>query len=133
MSDATIKARRKRNVFLALQLFLMLGTALTLMILTMCRMESGEEGFTERFGTLITSLCITLGLLGFCLIVIGHKARSTIWMLCLLLATYLYSTEGMWTVFGVWGVDEYIIYPLYRAAKSSVQTNKIIDKRSGGV
>lgn len=132
MTEQTKKIRNRRNWLFAIQLSVMLGTVLALLIKTIMGMTPNEtdiEAEFGRMGTLITSMGVSLGITAALVIVVGHKVRNTIWMGCVILASYLYGNKGMWIVFALWAIDEYILYPLYRRSAQRVATNKEIDKR----
>lgn len=133
MTDFTKKIRKTKNIFLILQLVIMLGVTVFLVSRTIgCfGTPNPDATFSELYGTVLTSLCLTVGILCALLIVIGHKVRNTIWMVNLLISAYLYGTTGMWIIFAIWVVDEYVIYPIYNHKKTQLTASKIYDKREG--
>lgn len=131
MSERTIKLKESKNILLAMQLLLMLGTVCFLIIAMLNSLEiiDHEAVLSEKYEAIVTSLGISLGLTSAMLLIVGHKVRNTIWMGSVLLSSYLYGTKGLWVVFAIWLLDEYIVYPLYKSCKTKYNTNREIDRR----
>lgn len=128
VSDYTKSLKVKKNVFCVLQLGLMFIVAITYLILA-TRGKTTEGNMKEQIGTIAYSMGITLVILTGLLCIVGHKIRTTIWMVSTILGAYLFGTTGMYITFGIWIIDEYIFFNLYQHYKSLVKINKEIDKR----
>lgn len=93
------------------------------------RGRATDTDLKSKIGTIAYSMGITLVILTALLCIVGHKVRSTIWMVNTILGAYLFGTNGMYITFGIWLVDEYIFFQAYEAYKNKVTINKEIDKR----
>ena len=128
-SDYTKKLLKKRNVFNILQLGVMFVVAVVYIILA-CKGKTSETDLKSKIGTIAYSMGITLVILTALLCIVGHKIRTTIWMVNTVLGAYLMGTTGMYITFGIWLFDEYVLYNLYTMYKDKAKINKEIDKRS---
>lgn len=128
MSDYTKKLIKKRNLFCFLQLFVMFAVAITYMVLAV-RGKAYSGDLKSKIGTIAYSMGVTLIILTALLCIVGHKIRSTIWMVNTILGAYLFGTTGMYITFAIWTFDEYVLFNLYESYKNKVTINKEIDKR----
>lgn len=127
-SEYTKKLKRKRNIFNFLQFFMMFVVSLVYLILA-CKGKTRETDLKTQIGTIAYSMGITLVILIGLLCIVGHKVRTTIWMVNTILGAYLMGTTGMYITFALWLFDEYILYNLYTSYKTKTQINVEIDKR----
>ena len=128
----TKQIKRQKNLLLATQLLIMLGMVAFLVVYAFVTIERHDSnGISEMFAPAIVSLAITVTITSVMLIIVGHRVRNTIWMFNVLMGAYLFGTTGLWTIFVVWLIDEYIIYPLYNRKKTQLISSKLIDKRIG--
>lgn len=91
--------------------------------------EQGMEILSAAFKAKIISLSITI-IIGLILsLLIKEKARVTVYMLALLCITIMYGEVAMYIVLAIWGIDEYVLYALYKRYKALILINKEIDRR----
>lgn len=128
MTERTKKLRVSKNIFGALTFALTAGVP-SFMVVKLLSTLSFDGGLAEKLGSIIYPLSVTVFITIILLTVVGFKVRNTLWMTALLLASYLYDTPGMWAVFGIWTVTEYLIYQIYKILKNKYIINKEIDKR----
>lgn len=133
-SEYTKKCARLRNVFRILSPALWMGTAVFLVFVGFVlkkKPESNEANkyliiqFTNAFYVLGISVIITLILA----IIAKDKVRNTVWMANILLSAYIYGTTGMYIIFAIQCLDEYVIRNLAKYYASKALINKEIDRR----
>ena len=133
-SEYTKKCARLRNLFKILSPVLWIGTAVFLVFVGFVlkkKPESNEANeyltiqFTKAFYVLGISVMITIILA----VIAKDKVRNTVWMANILLSAYMYGTTGMYIVFVIQCLDEYVIRNLGNYYASKALINKEIDKR----
>lgn len=133
-SEYTKKCARLRNLFKILSPVLWVGTAAFLVFVGFVlkkKPESSESNkylviqFTNAFYVLGISVMITLVLA----IIAKDKVRNTVWMANILLSAYIYGTTGMYVVFAIQCLDEYVVRNLGKHYAAKALINKEIDKR----
>lgn len=135
VSQTTKNYRKNRNITLAIDILLFMGTCAFLVIygFTNKFVQSQEttpinpviEAGVATYGALLISLAIGCVVVFF----IRNKARNTVWMINLVLAVYLFGTNGMWVILAIWAVDEFLIVNLCKSFQNKLVINKEIDKR----
>ena len=133
-SEYTKKCAKLRNLFKILSPVLWVGTAVFLVFVGFVlkkKPESNEANkyltiqFTKAFYVLGISVMITIILA----VIAKDKVRNTVWMANILLSAYIYGTTGMYIVFAIQCLDEYVIRNLGNYYASKALINKEIDKR----
>lgn len=133
-SEYTKKCAKLRNLFKLLSPVLWVGTAAFLVFVGFVlkkKPESNEENkylviqFTNAFYVLGISVMITIILA----IIAKDKVRNTVWMANILLSAYVYGTTGMYIVFAIQCLDEYVVRNLGNHYAAKALINKEIDKR----
>lgn len=133
-SEYTKKCARLRNLFKILSPVLWIGTAVFLVFVGFVlkkKPESNEANkylviqFTKAFYVLGISVMITIILA----VIAKDKVRNSVWMANILLSAYIYGTIGMYIVFAIQCLDEYVIRNLGTYYASKALINKEIDKR----
>ena len=133
-SEYTKKCARLRNLFKILSPVLWIGTAVFLVFVGFVlkkKPESNEANeyltiqFTKAFYVLGISVMITIILA----VIAKDKVRNTVWMANILLSAYIYGTTGMYIVFVIQCLDEYVVRNLGNYYASKALINKEIDKR----
>lgn len=133
-SEYTKKCTKLRNLFKLLSPVLWMGTAAFLVFVGFVlkkKPESSESNkylviqFTNAFYVLGISVMITLVLA----IIAKDKVRNTVWMANILLSAYIYGTTGMYIVFAIQCLDEYVVRNLGNHYAAKALINKEIDKR----
>lgn len=133
-SEYTKKCAKLRNLFKILSPVLWIGTAAFLVFVGFVlkkKPESSESNkylviqFTNAFYVLGISVMITIILA----IIAKDKVRNTVWMANILLSAYIYGTTGMYVVFAIQCLDEYVVRNLGNYYASKTLINKEMDKR----
>lgn len=88
-----------------------------------------DVNLKEKYGTLLYSLVVSLGIAVILSLIVKDKVEPTVWMINIILAGYLYSMTGIYVVFGIWFVDNYGFKLLKNNYKAKYLINKEIDKR----
>lgn len=134
-SEYTKKCQRLHRVFQILSPVLWIGTAVFLVFVGFVLNKKPadteankylEVKFTTAFYTLGISVMITIALA----VIAKDKVRNSVWMANILLSAYIYGTTGMYIVFVIQCVDEYVIRNLAKYYGSKALINKEIDRRS---
>lgn len=133
-SKYTKKCAKLRNFFKLLSPVLWVGTAVFLVFVGFVlkkKPESSESNkylviqFTNAFYVLGISVMITIILA----VIAKDKVRNTVWMANILLSVYIYGTTGMYIVFAIQCLDEYVVRNLGKHYAAKALINKEIDKR----
>ena len=133
-SEYTKKCAKLRNLFKILSPVLWVGTAAFLVFVGFVlkkKPESNEANkyltiqFTKAFYVLGISVMITIILA----VIAKDKVRNTVWMANILLSAYIYGTTGMYIVFVIQCLDEYVVRNLGNHYAAKALINKEIDKR----
>lgn len=133
-SEYTKKCAKLRNLFTILSPVLWIGTAVFLVFVGFVlkkKPETSEENkylviqFTNAFYALGISVIITIILA----VIAKDKVRNTVWMANILLSAYIYGTTGMYIVFVIQCLDEYVVRYLAKYYASKALINKEIDRR----
>lgn len=135
MSEATLRYKRKRNIFLLIDVLMFMGVCAFLILygfITNFEMTKEEEtnqvfqALMAVYGTLIISYAIGAIVVYY----IKNKARNTVWTINLILSVYLFGTNGMWVILTIWALDEFIVIPLYKKNRGRAVINGEFDKRT---
>lgn len=125
----TKKLRKLDIIFNILSYILCFGLMAVYIIICVSRGGNGDTTMKEKLGTVIYGVGISMIPMIILLIIVGHKIKPTCWMVCVILANYLFGSVMMYVTFGVWFIDEYIITPLAKSSHNKYIINKEIDKR----
>lgn len=91
--------------------------------------KTGMDILSDSVKTQVVSLSITM-IIGLVLaLIIKEKMRTTIYMLALLINSILFKEAGMYTILGIWAIDEYILTNLHKHYHNLLIINKEIDLR----
>lgn len=131
-SERTKSLIYKKRLFGIISFCLFIATALFFIITAFCKVDlpKSEGGFIDEdlksaaVGISTTSIICIIGV-----IIIRDKIRIFVWMVTLILAVLLYDKVGMFIVLGIWAIDEYVFYMIYKRYKRLVEINKEIDLR----
>lgn len=132
MASPRAKAlRRKKIIFGLVSTLMWVGTGLVFAILAFTKFKakdsSGVPILSQELKTLLTSIGVT-AIIGLIIgIIIKDKIRTFVFMASTVIATILYKNVGMYIVLGIWLVDEYIIYALYKRYSRKYEIRKEID------
>lgn len=136
MTTYTKKLKRNKILTSIFSYLTLLGTAITYVTILITRLGFNTEKAVEEDNGIFTSIIdflypmvITLLILIVALILIGNKVRTTIWMVSTIMACYLFGDVGIYVTFGLWILDEYVLFNLSKSFKQKYIINKEIDKR----
>ena len=132
-SDRTKKVQHLSFIFGLASLLCWLGVAIFAVIVAFSKVggseKTGVDILSEAIKTKLISLSITVIIGLICALLIKEKARTTVYMLSLLLLTIVYGEQAMYVVLSVWFVDEYVLHYLHKRYKNLSTINKEIDLR----
>lgn len=132
-SKRTKNVRKLSRIFFFISLCCFVGVAIFTVIATFTRV-----GDTEKTGVDILSTALKTQLISFsittliCLILalfIKEKVRTAVYMLALVINSILFKEVGMYSILGIWFIDEYIFTALHKHYKTLLTINKEIDRR----
>lgn len=134
-SDRTKLCRKRYIIFSVISFILWIGAAIFAVVSGFAKGfgggvdASGTPIFTEEFKSLVVGIGTTLLICLILTIFISNKMRTTLWMGAVILSTICYGEVAMYTIFGIWFIDEYVIAALARHYKAKLSINKEIDLR----
>ena len=123
--------KRKKIIFGLLSTFMWVVTGIVFTILAFTKFKakdsSGTPILSHELKTLLTSIGVT-AVIGLVVgIIIKDKIRTFVFMASTVMATILYKDTGMYIVLGIWLLDEYVIYALYKKYSRKYEIRKEID------
>lgn len=89
--------------------------------------KDGVQIFTDEAKTLFLSMSITAIVGTILTIFLKEGVRTFLWIVCVVLSSIVYKAPGMYTVLGVWLVDDYVIHKLFLYYKSKLSIRKEIE------
>lgn len=127
----TKQIRNKTILFKILEWILCYGLLLTYVIIFLAGKEPTEDGLTfeQKFGTVITTLGISLLPMIVLSIVVKDKIRPCVWMINIIASNYLLGNAAMYTTFAIWLIDTYGIANIAKLYANRYIINKELDKR----
>ena len=134
VSQRTKDVKKLSKIFGFLSFLCFVGVAIFTIIACFTRLggseQQGMEIISEQLKNTLISFSITLAIVVVCAFLIKEKVRTTIYMFALVVNGILFKEIGMYSILGVWALDEFIFSMLYRKYKRLTEINKEIDKRA---
>lgn len=90
---------------------------------------TGTEILSEGFKNTLISMGVTFVIALILTIFMSNKMRMTIWMGSVIISTICFGQVAMYTLFGIWFVDEYVFHALAKYYRNKYSINKEIDLR----
>ena len=132
-SKRTKDCAKLARVFFFLSFVCFIGVAIFTVIACFTRLGGSEEQgmkiISDELKTLLVSTSITILIVSVLAFFIKNKARTTIYMLALIVNGVLFKEVGMYSVLGVYALDEYVFTSLCKHYHSLHVINKEIDRR----
>ncbi len=130
-TEQTIKSRNKAILFKVLEWVLCYGLLAIYIIIFLAGKEPTEDGLTfeEKFGTVITTLGISILPMIVLSLIVKDKIRPCVWMINIIASNYLLGNAAMYTTFFIWLIDTYGIANVAKMYANKYVVNKEIDKR----
>lgn len=132
--NRTKQVKKLRNIFAITSAGTWVCTAIFLVLWALTHLVGDVDPsvqiiLSEELKNVVLSISITTVIGITAAIVIKEKLRTAIWMACTIMAAIMFKEVGMFVVLGLWFIDEYVLYSLYKYYKNAVQINKEIDLR----
>lgn len=129
--ERTKQVKRLRNIFGITSSVVWVGTAIFMVISALSKVGGADttQILTEEAKNMLMSISITTIIGVVAAIIIKDKLRTAIWMACTILSAIVFKEVGMYVTLGLWFVDEYILFNLFKHYKNLVVINKEIDLR----
>lgn len=123
VSERTRKLRKLKNVFFWTDLATYVITTIVSVFIAIAKIGNKDsvshEVFSQQFMASVVSLSLT-AIIGIVLVIfIKDKARTTLFMIDLIILSLFFGKVGMYTVLGIWFVEEYIIHNLYVSSRAN--------------
>ena len=123
--------KRKKIIFGLVSTMTWIVTGITFAIIAFTKIKakdsSGTPIFSQEIKTMITSIGVT-AVIGLIVgIIIKDKIRTFVFMASTILATLIFKEVGMYIVLGIWLIDEYVLYALYRKFSRLYEIRKEVD------
>ena len=132
-SKRTKDVKKLSRIFFSLSFVCFLSVAIFSVIAIFTRIggseEKGIEIISEALKARLVSLSITMIIGVILALIIKDKVRTTIYMLALVINAILFKEVGMYSILGVWALDEYVFTNLHKHYKQLAIINKEIDRR----
>ena len=132
-SERTKKVQNLSFIFGLSSLLCWLGLAIFAISVAFSKVggseRTGADILSNALKTKLISLSITVIIGLICALLIKEKARTTVYMLSLLLLTIVYGEIAMYIVLSIWFTDEYVLHALHKRYKNLSTINKEIDLR----
>ena len=133
-SEITKKYSKLNIIFTILSWFLCFGTAAFLIVYAVITgNQGGEEAsvkFTEIVGPAVYGYLLSLLPMIVLAIIAKDKVKPVVWMIDVVMGNFLLGAVAMYTIFGLWLADNYIVSPLKLRFRQQRLINTEIDKRS---
>lgn len=130
-SAVTKNYQRKAIILSILSWLLCFGLCFAFVIMGIQQGWGADPGsFAEKIGSIAYGFLASNIVLVILAIIVKDKIRPTVWMADVVLAAYFVGNAGMWTVFGIWVLDQYVFTPLRKKWGTQYLINKEIDKRN---
>lgn len=107
------------------------GTAALLIGCSIAKKEPSQEGIqlSQYIGPALYSMGISIIIMAVMSIVVKDKITPTVWMVNIILAGYMFGMPVVYTVFGIWFIDNYVLKNIKRIYREKYVINREIDKR----
>ena len=132
-SQRTKDVKKRALIYFILSTLMVVGVVLFVVISTFSKIggteSTGKDILSEALKAQIISLSVTAIICLLLIFIIKDKIRHTLYVLSIIIAAIIYKEVGMYIVAGIWFVDEYIVYALYKKNKNLIVINKEIDMR----
>lgn len=129
----TKDVKKLSRIFFFISLCCFVGVAIFTIIATFTHVGGSEKSGVDILSTALKTQLISLSITTIiCLILalfIKEKIRTTVYMLALIINSILFKEAGMYTILGIWFIDEYIFEALHKHYKQLYTINKEIDRR----
>ncbi len=134
VSERTKNVAKLSKFFLFLSFLCFFGVAIFTVIACFTRLGGGEqegiEIISEQLKSVLISTSVTIIIVTILALIIKNKVRTTVYMLSLVVNGILFKEIGMYTILGIWALDEYLFTNLHNHYKQLATINKEIDRRA---
>lgn len=132
-SKRTKDVRKLSRIFFIISTVCFVGVAIFTVIATFTRIggteKTGVDILSDSLKTTLISFSISTVICVVLALFIKEKVRTAVYMLSLIINVILFKEAGMYTILGIWFVDEYLFAALHKHYKQLVIINKEIDRR----
>lgn len=89
--------------------------------------HDGIQVFTEEAKTVFVSMTVTAVIGVILTFFLKEGVRTFIWIVCVILGSIVFKEPGMYTVLGVWFIDDYVIHKLFLYYHDKLKIRKEIE------
>ncbi len=131
-TEVTKQSRNKAILFKVLEWVLCYGLLAVYLIIFLAGKEPTDDGLTfeEKFGTVITTLGISILPMIVLSLIVKDKIRPCVWMINIIASNYLLGNAAMYATFVIWLIDTYGIANIAKMYGNRYLINKEIDRRN---
>lgn len=125
------KSLKKKTIILGIisyaSLFVTMAVCLIAGGVNFNAIKDGVQIFTDEAKTIFLSMSIT-AIIGVILtFFLKEGMRTFIWIVCVVLSSIVFKANGMYTVLGIWLLDDYVIHKLYIYYKGKLSIRREIE------
>lgn len=89
--------------------------------------KDGVQIFTDEAKTIFLSMSITAIIGTILTFFLKEGMRTFIWIVCVVLSSIVFKAQGMYTVLGIWLLDDYVIHKLFIYYKGKLSIRREIE------
>lgn len=131
MSSRTKQCKKRMLIFNILSTIIWICVAIFSTITVFIKAKNNNFGSNDYIA--IKSGLVSLGIVVvvalFLCLFISNKLRTTLYMLSVMIATFVFGKVGMIVLFSIWFLDEYVFHTLAKFYTKKYSINKEIDLR----
>ena len=89
--------------------------------------HDGVQVFTDEAKSVFVGMTITAVIGAILTFFLKEGVRTFIWIVCVVLGSIVYKEAGMYTVLGIWLIDDYVIHKLFIYYHDKLKIRKEIE------
>ena len=89
--------------------------------------HDGVQVFTDEAKSVFVGMTITAVIGAILTFFLKEGVRTFIWIVCVVLGSIVYKETGMYTVLGIWLIDDYVIHKLFIYYHDKLKIRKEIE------
>ena len=122
--------KKKATIFGIISYGALFVTMLVMLIAGFANFNAVHDGvqiFTSEAKKLFVSMTVTAVIGAILTFFLKEGARTFVWIVCVVLGSIVFGAGGMYTVLGIWLIDDYVIHKLFKYYQSKLSIRKEID------
>ena len=122
--------KRKSVIFGIISYAALFVTMLVMLIAGYSNFNAVHDGiqvFTDEAKTVFVSMTVTAVIGVILTFFLKEGVRTFIWVVCVVLGSIVFKEAGMYTVLGIWLIDDYVIHKLFLYYHDKLKIRKEIE------